>query len=216
LVALGNEQLVAALAQLVRRENDALSDLLAHLVELDERRLYLELGFPSLFAYCTEVLGFCKSSAGRRIAVARVCRKYPEAFARVARGELQLSVLSVLARHLNPENATELFEGCSGKSCEQVELLLAARFPKPDVRDLIRRLPTRAETGTPDTGSDSNARPGAASADADLGKTRVISSRRSQKLNRQLRHADGLSPCPRIGSACILRRTRSFVSCSKK
>ena len=30
---------------------------------------------------------------------------------------------------------------CSRKSYEQVEVLLAARFPKPDVRDLIRRLP---------------------------------------------------------------------------
>ena len=87
----GNEDLVAALSVLVRRENDALSDLLAHLAELDERRLYLDLGFTSLFAYCTEALGFCKSSAGRRIAVARVCKRYPEAFARVASGELQLS-----------------------------------------------------------------------------------------------------------------------------
>jgi 5-methylcytosine-specific restriction endonuclease McrA len=149
---LGNDELLAALAGLVERENDLMSDLLAHLAELDERRLYLELGFSSLFAYCTEALGFCKSAAGRRIAVARVCLKYPAAFARVARGELQLSVLSLLAQHLNSENATELFDACSRKSCEQVEELLAARFPKPDVRDLIRRLPARAEL-TPDGGS---------------------------------------------------------------
>jgi 5-methylcytosine-specific restriction endonuclease McrA len=151
--ALGNEQLVAALFGLVRREHDLMSDLLAHLAELDERRLYLDLGYSSLFAYCTEALGFCRSSAGRRIAVARVCRKYPEAFARVARGELQLSVLSLLAQHLNRENAAALFAESSGKSCEQVEVLLAVRFPKPDVRDLIRRLPVRSPFGTPDGGS---------------------------------------------------------------
>jgi hypothetical protein len=69
----------------------------------------------------------------------------PEAFARVARGELQLSVLSLLAQHLTSDNATELFDACSRKSCEQVEELLVALFPKPDVRDLIRRLPARAE-----------------------------------------------------------------------
>ena len=166
LVALRDEQLLAAISVLVRRENDALSDLLAHLAELDERRLYLDLGFSSLFAYCTEALGFCKSSAGRRIAAARACRNYPEAFARVARGELQLSVLSALAQHLTPENAAELFEACGNRSYEKVELLLAARFPKPDVRDSIRRLPTRTGTGTPDIGSDSNARPSTASADA--------------------------------------------------
>src|SRR5450432_412579 len=121
----GNSELLAALSELVRRENDAMSDLLAHLAELDERRLFLDLGFSSLFAYCTEKLGFCKSSAGRRIAVARVCKKYPEAFVRVARGELQRSVLSLLGPHLNPENAAKLFEACVRKSCEQVEELLA-------------------------------------------------------------------------------------------
>src|SRR5450432_3079873 len=157
----GNEELVAALSELVRRENDLMSDLLAHLAELDERRLYLDLGFTSLFAYCTEALGFCKSSAGRRIAVARVCRKYPDAFAHVARGELQLSVLSLLAPHLKAENAAELFAGCLHKSCDQVELLLAARFPKPDVRDAIRRLPTRSEVRTPDGGCGLEAAPSA-------------------------------------------------------
>ena len=162
LVALGNDQLVAALAELVQRENDALSDLLAHLAELDERRPYLDLGFTSLFAYCTEALGFCKSSAGRRITAARVCRKYPDAFARVAKGELRLSVLSALNQYLNPENATELFEASSNKSYDQVELLLAARSPKPDVRDLIRRLPAKSEArtaSTPDVGSGLNATP---------------------------------------------------------
>jgi hypothetical protein len=139
---------VAALSGLVRREHDLMSDLLAHLAELDERRLYLELGFTSLFAYCTEALGFCKSSAGRRIAVARVCRKYPEAFTRVARGELQLSVLSLLGPHLNAENAAELFEACVRKSCEQVELLLAARAtairrPADDLQSRAPRCNTR-------------------------------------------------------------------------
>ncbi|MES1175365.1 MAG: HNH endonuclease signature motif containing protein [Myxococcales bacterium] len=154
---LGDGQLLAGLSALVKRENDSLSDLLAHLAELEERELCLALGYSSLFAYCTEALGFCRSSAGRRIAGARVCRDFPEAFTRVARGELQLSVLCALRPHLNAENASELFAACSGKSYEHVELLLAARFPKPDVRDLIRRLPepaVGARNIAPDVGSE--------------------------------------------------------------
>src|SRR3954471_2078934 len=149
---LEDDQLLAALSGLVRREHDSLSDLLAHLAELDERALCIARGYSSLFAYCTEALGFCKSSAGRRIAAARVCRRYPEAFIRVANGELQLSVLCALRPHLNAKNASELFAACSRKSYEQVEELLAARFPKPDVRDLIRRLPITA-VGTPAIGA---------------------------------------------------------------
>jgi 5-methylcytosine-specific restriction endonuclease McrA len=68
---------------------------------------------------------------------------------------------------LNQENATELFEACSNKSYEQVELVLAARFPKPDVRDLVRRLPVKFEARTasaPDIGSGLTAMPSASSA----------------------------------------------------
>ena len=150
---LEDDQLLAALSSLVRRENDSLSGLLAHLAELEARELCLAPGYSSLFAYCTEALGFCKSSAGRRITATRMCRQFPEAFARVAKGELQLSVLCALRRHLTGENASELFAACSGKSYEQVEGLLAARFPKPDVRDLIRRLPAVA-VGAPYMGSE--------------------------------------------------------------
>ena len=143
LIAMGNQELVAALSALLRRENDLLSDTLAHLAELDHRRLYLELGFTSMFAYCTDALRLCKSSAYRRIAAARLCRRFPELFARVAAGELQTSVLAALSRHVTPQNAAELFAACSRKSCDQVEELLASRFPRPDVPDSIRRLPTR-------------------------------------------------------------------------
>src|SRR4051812_48277815 len=101
---LGNDQLLSAISGLVQRAEELLADLLAHLAELDERRLYLELGFASLFAYCTQSLGMCESSAGRRILAARVCRKYPAAFLRVARGELNLSALCAMSPHLNSEN----------------------------------------------------------------------------------------------------------------
>jgi hypothetical protein len=105
---------------------------------------HLELGFSSLFGYCVEALGMSEGTAGRRVAAARVCRRFPEAFERVARGELHLCALCALAPYLNPENASELFEACKGKTRRQIEELLAARFPRPDVRAQIRRLPARA------------------------------------------------------------------------
>jgi len=61
-----------------------------------------------------------------------------------------MRALCELGKYLNSENATALFEACSGKSYELALELLAARFPKPDVRDSIRRLPVRAANLTPD------------------------------------------------------------------
>ena len=107
--------------------------------------LHLELGFSSLFAYCVEALGMSEGTAGRRVAAARVCRRFPEAFEQVARGELHLCALCALAPHLTTENAADLFQACRRKTRRQIEELLAARFPRPDVREQIRRMPVRAQ-----------------------------------------------------------------------
>jgi hypothetical protein len=149
LLSVKNAELLAGLSRLVQRGNELTAEVLAHLAELEERRLHLQLGFPSLFAYCVEALGLSEGSAGRRVAAARVCRRFPEAFELVARGDLHLSALCGLAPHLNPQNATELFTACCRKTRRQVDELLAARFPKPDVREQIRRLPTRAPVQVP-------------------------------------------------------------------
>jgi hypothetical protein len=144
LVGLKNSELLAGLSELVQRSNAITAEELAHLAELEDRMLHLELGFASLFAYCVEALGMSEGAAGRRVAAARVCRRFPEAFERVARGELHLSALCALSPHLKPSNASELFEACQRKTRRQTDELLAARFPRPDVREQIRRLPARS------------------------------------------------------------------------
>jgi hypothetical protein len=152
LKSLADEQLLLGLASIVGQRNKITTEFLAYLAELDQRQLFLDLGYSSLFEYCVEKLGLCESTAGRHIAAARVCRNHPEGFAMVASGTLHASALSLMRKYVTAENAAELFELCSRRSARKVEALLAARFPRPDVRDLIRRLP--AQTGlAPDVGS---------------------------------------------------------------
>jgi hypothetical protein len=145
LVGVKNSELLAGLSELVQRGNEITGGVLAHLAELEERMLHLELGFPSLFAYCVQVLGMSEAAAGRRVAAARVCRRFPEAFELVAQGDLHLSALCELSPHLKPENASELFGACRRKTRRGIEAELAARFPRADVREQIRRLPVRAQ-----------------------------------------------------------------------
>jgi 5-methylcytosine-specific restriction endonuclease McrA len=151
LKSLADAELLSGLTRIVGRRNQITAEFLAYLAELDERQLFLHLGYSSLFEYCVEKLGLCESTAGRHIAAARACRNHPAAFGMVASGTLHASALSLMRKHLTSENAVELFELCSRRSARQVEDLLAARFPRPDVRDLIRRLPARA-TPTLDVG----------------------------------------------------------------
>src|SRR3954447_23760313 len=139
--SLADDELLAGLSRIVGRRNQITAEFLAFLAELDQRQLFLDLGYPSLFDYCVKALGLCESTAGRHIAAARVCRSYPQALDQVARGDLHASALSLMKKHLTADNADLLFEQCMRKSTRQVEVLLAAQFPKPDVADSIRRLP---------------------------------------------------------------------------
>src|SRR3954447_10776215 len=115
LKSLADDALLAGLSRIVGRRNQITAEFLAYLAELDERELFLDLGFSSLFEYCVEALGLCESTAGRHITAARVCRNHPQAFAMVAGGALHASALSLLRKHLTPENAAELFDLCVRK-----------------------------------------------------------------------------------------------------
>src|SRR6187402_2683796 len=143
LKSLADDELLAGLSRIVGRRNQITAEFLAYLAEVDERQIFLDLGFASLFEYCLVKLGLCESTAGRHIAAARVCRHHPQVFGMVASGVLHASALSLLRKHLTPENGAELFELCRRTSARKVEALLAARFPRPEVRDLVRRLPAR-------------------------------------------------------------------------
>ena len=109
LKSLADDQLLSGLARIVQRRNEITAEFLAYLAELDARQLFLDLGFSSLFEYCTVKLGLCESTAGRHIAAARVCRSHPQVFELVASGALHASTLSLLKKHLTSENAAELF-----------------------------------------------------------------------------------------------------------
>ena len=112
LAGLRDDEVLNGVSRLVARGNALTADVLAHLVEVEVRMLYAELGFPSLFAYCVEALGMSEGAAGRRCLAARVGRRFPEVFELVARGELHLSAVCALAKHVQPENAAELFAVC--------------------------------------------------------------------------------------------------------
>src|SRR5213080_3729395 len=66
-----------ATRELVRRSNCVEADLLVHIGEIDERKLYLDWAFPSMFAYCVGELGFSEDAACNRIGVARAARRVP-------------------------------------------------------------------------------------------------------------------------------------------
>ena len=141
LTHLSDPAVLRGLASLLTQERTVTAALLAHLAEVDARKLYLPRAYPSMFAYCVGELRLSEEAAYKRIHAARAARRFPEIFCAVADGRLHLSAVVLLAPHLSPESAAELLAAASFQTRAQIEELLAARFPRPDVPDRVRALP---------------------------------------------------------------------------
>jgi hypothetical protein len=118
-------------------------ELVAHIGEVDERRLYARQACDSMFVYCTEVLHLSEHEADLRIAAARAAREHPMLLAMLGDGRLHLSGIAKLAPHLTPANREVLLERATHKSKRQIEVLVADLAPRPDVPTSIRKLPDR-------------------------------------------------------------------------
>jgi 5-methylcytosine-specific restriction endonuclease McrA len=137
---LSSDQLLARLLDLVHRGRELEADLIAHLAEVDARRLYLREGCTSMFAYCVGVLRFAEAVAYKRIAAARAARRYPEVLTALRKGDLHLTAVSLLAPQLTAENASELLAAARHRTADEIRRMLADRQPKPDVVSSVRRL----------------------------------------------------------------------------
>lgn len=156
LTHLSDAVLLRDLAVLLRNERLTAATLLAHLAEVDARRLYAPAGHPSMFAYCIEVLHFSEDVAYKRIRAARAARQFPALFMAIAEGKLHLAAVSLLAPHLTVENVQELIEAGTHRSKAAIEELIAIRFTAPEavrdctstIRPLPRLAPGRVESGS--------------------------------------------------------------------
>ena len=103
--------------------------LIAHLIEVEERRLDLRAACTSMFDFCRRRLGMSEGAAFRRITAARLVKRFPALLERIERGELHLSTLVLIRPHLDEQNLEELVAALAGKTQRQVEGLLARLAP---------------------------------------------------------------------------------------
>ena len=140
--SLSDDDLLARLRALARKEREASAELVAHLAELDTRAaLYAADGYGSLFSYCTQALRLSEDAACNRIEAARVCRQYPCVLELLAAGALSLTSVRLLGRHLTAENHRAVLARAENKSRREIEALVAELAPRPDVPSLVRKLP---------------------------------------------------------------------------
>jgi len=140
---LSDRDLLARLHLLAGREREASVELLAHLAALDTRpAVYAAEAYGSLFRYCTQALRLSEDAACNRIEAARACRRFPAILDLLASGEMTLTSVRLLGRHLTPENHQAVIARARGRSRSQIEALVAELAPQPDVPSSVRKLPT--------------------------------------------------------------------------
>src|SRR5215213_3744653 len=116
LSALGDRELLDNLRRLVDRSNGVTAELVAHLAEVDRRKLYLRAACSSLHGYCASRLRLSDAAAFKRIQAARLAQRFPMVLELLQSGALHLSAIVTLQPHLNEDNHRELLALAEGKS----------------------------------------------------------------------------------------------------
>jgi len=138
--------------RLLHNERHATATVVAWLMEFDLRRLYLPLGYSSLFIYCRQGLHMSESATYRRIEAARAASRFPCILELLGDGRISLTTVSVLSRHLSADNHESLLAEATHRSTREVEVIAARLAPKPDVPSIVRKLPPQvSEVDKPGT-----------------------------------------------------------------
>jgi 5-methylcytosine-specific restriction endonuclease McrA len=130
LTHLADDVLLRGLAALVVQDRTTTANLLAHMAEVDARRLYAPAGYTSMHAYCVEKLGLSDDATWKRLQVAKKARQFPVLYLALKEGRVHLTGLNLLAPYLTAENVDELVSAADGLRKSAIELLVARRFPR--------------------------------------------------------------------------------------
>lgn len=142
LTQLSNQEIISRMEKLVRTERKITHLVLLHIVEIEDRKLYAQLGYDGMYSYLTKGLGYSESSAYRRLQSARLLRKVPEVAVKLEQGKLNLSQLTQVQKSIKEQTQSEsqsmtplatlaVLEKIENKSTFETERVLATEFNRP-------------------------------------------------------------------------------------
>src|SRR5262245_28762233 len=94
---LSGSVLLRDLLALLKDNRASMALIVAHLAEVETRKLYLSVGYSSMFDCCIRELHFSDDEAYKRIRAARAGRKFPCLLEALADGRLHLTAVYLLA-----------------------------------------------------------------------------------------------------------------------
>jgi 5-methylcytosine-specific restriction endonuclease McrA len=128
--SVSDQHLLSAADTIAVQDRKLTLKLLAHLHEIERRKLYSKLGYSSMFDYCTTRLHFSEPAAARRLRTARCLARFPQLGALLEAGEVNLSTVSMVAKLMTPATVDIILSRIRGKSRREVERLIAEYEPR--------------------------------------------------------------------------------------
>lgn len=148
--SLPDQMLLSSTEKLVAEERHLLIEILHRLREIERRRLFADLGCSSLFAYCTEKLGYSNDQAARRISAMRLLKELPQLEEKLQTGAVSLTKAAMAQSYFKHEERAEkplsaaekldVLRDLENKSTREAELQLRGLNPKPAVEDRVKPL----------------------------------------------------------------------------
>lgn len=146
---LSDHDLIVGLDHLVAKERGVTTCVLAHMAEVDARKLYLPAGYASMLLYCVHHLRYSEDAAKRRIQAARVARQFPALFAALEAGQLHLTAIDLIAPYLPRYNSDELIGAAAFKTKLEIQAVIAQRFPSTELLPLAEARPVSNDERAP-------------------------------------------------------------------
>ena len=115
---------------LVQEEREILSQVLWHLREIDNRKLYSDTKSSSLFDYCVKVLKYSEGQASRKVNACRLLKELPEIMPMIENGDLNLTQLNMAGslfrdEKINqPEEKKKIIDEIAGETTRGTEKIL--------------------------------------------------------------------------------------------
>jgi 5-methylcytosine-specific restriction endonuclease McrA len=140
LTQLTDAALHGEIKRLTGSANTLLSQLLAHLAEVEARGIHRERACSSLYTYCVYELRMSEDEAQRRCRAARLARQFPVLLDMLAEASLHLTGILLIGPHLTEGNQMELLARARYRTKRELERLVAEIAPCRDLPAVIEPL----------------------------------------------------------------------------
>lgn len=124
----------------VQTERKITHEILLTIQTIEITQCFLELGYPSLFSYLTQSIGYSEGAANRRISAARLLKQCPEVASKIQSGKINLSQMALAQAAIKQEekksrtkislqNKKEILVALEGKNHLETQKTLLKTFP---------------------------------------------------------------------------------------